>query len=135
MSAPHEHLVALLAYDALRTVDQLGYIVELGVRYDNGVFGLRVLVQSSEHTPEYVDERIEAFLATVPELLAKLEPQKFADHRESLIRSKLQPPKTLRDETAMHWTEISRGLYDFRREEAEATVAASLGRWCCRSRG
>ena len=41
-----------------------GYIVFSGVRRSNGVQGLRVIVQS-DRTPDYVESRIEGFLATM----------------------------------------------------------------------
>lgn len=44
--------------------EQLGYIVFSGVRRSNGTQGLRIIVQSDKH-PIYVDERVEAFLASM----------------------------------------------------------------------
>lgn len=51
-------------YNVLRTQEQLGYIVFSGVRKANGAKGLRVLIQSTKH-PEYVETRIEKFLASM----------------------------------------------------------------------
>ena len=48
-------------FHALRTQEQLGYIVFSGVRRVHGAQGLRFIVQSEKH-PSYVDTRVEAFL-------------------------------------------------------------------------
>lgn len=130
---PSSQIVELLsailssgAFDTLRTEEQLGYLVDLGVRYDHGVYGLRVAVQSATHEPTYLDERIEAFLATVPKRLAGLTPEAFANHRDALIKMRLAPPKTLREETSLHWSEITNGTYDFGRDEGVAQALASI---------
>ena len=47
-----------------RTKEQLGYIVYAHIRRASGVQGLQIVVQSGKH-PEYVDTRIEAFLASL----------------------------------------------------------------------
>jgi len=130
---PSSQIVELLsailynsAFDTLRTEEQLGYLVDLGVRYDHGVYGLRVAVQSATHEPTYLDERIEAFLATVPRRLAALTPEAFANHRDALIKMRLAPPKTLRDESSLHWSEITNGTYDFGRDVGVARALASI---------
>jgi secreted Zn-dependent insulinase-like peptidase len=59
------YLVSVLKYIFFFTYqEQLGYIVFSGIRRSNGVQGLRVIVQSERH-PSYVDQRVEAFLATM----------------------------------------------------------------------
>ena len=114
------------AYERLRTIEQLGYIVNLGMRDDLGVVGLRVIVQSASKHAAQLDERIEAFLATVPALLSGLSASEFSNHRESLLTAKLEQPKTLRHETGIYWGEISQGTYDFTRDKADAEVLRSL---------
>ena len=77
---------------ACRAPSQLGYLVQLSVRYDHGAFGLKVSVQSASHPPEYLDERIEAFLQSVPALLDELPPSQYANHRDALVTGRLAPP-------------------------------------------
>ena len=43
-----------------------------GVRFDHGVVGLRLLVQSSEHDASYLEARVGAFLRRVPALLGAM---------------------------------------------------------------
>ena len=132
---PASQIVELLAcilangaFDTLRTNEQLGYLVDLGVRYDHGVYGLKVTVQSASHGPVYLDERIEAFLASVSTRLAQLSAEEFANHRDSLVKRRLEPPKTLRDESGAHWSEITKATYHFTRDEEVAAAAAALTR-------
>jgi len=114
------------AYEQLRTKEQLGYIVNLGMRVDLGVIGLRVIVQSAQHDAEYLDGRVEAFLRGVPALLERLGADEFENHRQALLTAKLEQPKTLRQESSIYWNEISQGTYDFERSERDAEVLRGL---------
>jgi insulysin len=58
------HLVDEPCFDQLRTKEQLGYIVNSGVRRSRGVQGFRVIVQSSREL-DHVNRRIELFLDSV----------------------------------------------------------------------
>ena len=112
-------------YHQLRTTEQLGYIVFSGVRMDHGVVGLRVLVQSSAVDAAKLDERIEAFLATVAELIAKMDATEFANHRKALVDAKLETDKKLRQESSRYWAEIPLGTLDFERAKADAEALRS----------
>ena len=109
-------------YHQLRTTEQLGYIVFSGLRMDNGVVGLRVLVQSSAVDAAKLDERVEAFLATVAELIAKMEDAEFVNHRKALVDAKLEKDKKLRQESGRYWGEIPLGTYDFERTKHDAAA-------------
>jgi insulysin len=58
------HLVKEPCFDQLRTKEQLGYVVDSGVRCIRDVQGFRVIVQSS-HELESVDQRIELFIDSI----------------------------------------------------------------------
>jgi insulysin len=120
------HILAQPAYEQLRTSEQLGYIVSLGFKYDLGVVGLRVIVQSATHDAAYLDGRIEAFFAGVPQLLSALTDEEFENHRKSVVDTKLETPKTLRQESAIYWNEICQATYDFGRDAEDAAVLAKL---------
>ena len=119
-------ILAHPAYEQLRTSEQLGYIVHLGQRYDLGVIGLRVIVQSDKHDAAYLDDRAENFLAKVPELLTNLKDEEFANHKDAIMKSKVEPPKTLRAESGVYWNEIAQGTYDFHRDAIDAEVVKIL---------
>lgn len=45
----------------LRTQEQLGYIVTIGVRKFQGIAGIHIIVQSEYH-PQYVEQRVNNFM-------------------------------------------------------------------------
>ena len=71
------HAAAEPCYNRLRTREQLGYSVHAGARSTHGVLGYCVVVVSSgggeqgEHSPEYVDGRIDAWMAEFGRRLEK----------------------------------------------------------------
>lgn len=100
------------AFDQLRTKEQLGYIVFASIRSFATTCGLRFLIQS-EKTPEYLDNRIEAFLVQFGETLEKMSESDFEGHKRSLINKRLEKLRNLDQETARHWAQISNEYYDF----------------------
>lgn len=57
------HLVKDKCFDQLRTKEQLGYLVWSGGSVHGGyVYNARFVVQSKPRSPEYLDQRVEAFL-------------------------------------------------------------------------
>jgi insulysin len=111
----------------LRTVEQLGYIVWCTVRLTYNTVGLRIIIQSSVASPATLDERIEAFLNTVPTLLRDLTADEFRDFRQSLVERKLEADKKLRQETSRYWQEITPlPQYDFDRHLKDAEVVKQI---------
>lgn len=105
-------------FNILRTKEQLGYIVFSGVRRQNGVQGLRVIVQSDKH-PQYVEERIDTFMESMQEYIANMSEEEFNMHKESLATQRLEKPKMMRSQSAMFWAEISKQQYNFDRANIE----------------
>lgn len=100
------------AFDQLRTKEQLGYIVFSSMRVFATVCGFRFLVQS-ERTPEYLDRRIEAFLARFGQSLNEMSDTEFEGHKRSLINKRLEKLRNLDQEWSRHWTHISNEYYSF----------------------
>ena len=115
------------AYDILRTKEQLGYIVFSGVRRMSGTQGIRVIIQSARH-PDYLEERIEAFLYIIGEFL-KLMPDKiFETHKQALIQRKSEKPKKLSSLSARWWGEISDNQLHFNRNAIEVECLKDISR-------
>lgn len=110
-------------FHQLRTTEQLGYIVQSGVRNFGPLTGIKILVQS-ERDPIYVESRIEAFLATrIHDLLFKtMTVQDFERQVQSLIEKKLRKDMKLREETSRYWGQIMSGYYDFWEVKEEVEV-------------
>lgn len=114
------HLINEPCFNILRTQEQLGYIVWSGSRRQCGVQGLRFIIQSDKH-PNYLDDRIESFLASVPKLLEDMSDEEFSANRTALKEKILEKPKRLSSLSYMYWAEIVSQQYNFDRDNLEAT--------------
>ena len=107
-------------FDQLRTKQQLGYIVWSGTVCDEGVLGLRIIVQSGKCSPVALDMHIEAFLSEFRGTLKNMSEEDFVNHRDSLIIEKIKKPKRMREESYAFLDEIDSNTYVFDRTWKEA---------------
>ncbi|XP_050359378.1 insulin-degrading enzyme [Nymphalis io] len=112
------HALAEPCFHALRTQEQLGYIVFSGVRRSNGAQGLRIIVQSDRH-PAYLEERIEKFIEGAEEYLENMTEEDFLKHRAALAAERLERPKRLAIKASQLWSEITSQMYNFDRPRVE----------------
>lgn len=108
------------AFDALRTKEQLGYIVSCS-RWNlpgDSQFGLRILVQS-ERKCGYLEERVEAFLETMDQKIQGMDSGEFHDFKSGLQQKWKEPSKNLAEEASRYWSQIDSGYLDFLRGECE----------------
>ena len=108
-----------VGFDQLRTKEQLGYVVWTGAKINSTTIGYRVIIQSEKST-EYLEERINAFLALVAKNLESMPADEFEAHKKSLINKRLEKLKNLHQETSRLWTHISSEYYDFWQRDKEA---------------
>lgn len=123
-------LIALVAkqpaFHQLRSVEQLGYITALLKRNIYGIHGLQFIIQSTAKGPSHIDQRVEAFLSKFEEELRQLSEDEFKKSVSSLIDSKLEKHKNLREESRFYWKEISDGTFKFDRKESEVSALKKL---------
>jgi len=112
-------------YNQLRTKEQLGYIVFSGVRRSNGAQGIRVIVQSDRH-PDYLDSRIESFIASIKESLEKMDEAEFATQVEALASKRLEKPKKLSVRNGRFWSEILSHHFNFDRDNIEVAALRQI---------
>ena len=103
-------------FDQLRTKEQLGYIVFTGAKMAATTAGYRVIIQSEKPT-DYLEQRINAFLALFAEKLRNMPSEEFESHKRSLINKRLEKLKNLSQESSRFWGHISSEYYDFVRVE------------------
>lgn len=120
-----DQLIHEPAFDQLRTKEQLGYIVFTTLRGFSTTSGLRFLIQS-ERTPEYLDGRVEAFLARFAETLDTMSEADFEGHKRSLIVKRLEKLRNLDQESSRHWVQISQEFYRFDSGKYGCPVSAVL---------
>ncbi|KAK3847359.1 MAG: Metalloenzyme, LuxS/M16 peptidase-like protein, partial [Linnemannia gamsii] len=116
-------------FHQLRTTEQLGYIVQSGVRTFGSITGIKILVQS-ERDPRYIETRIESFLQTRIHnlLVSTMTEEEFRRQVQSLIDKKLKKDVKLSAESTRYWTQITGGFYDFDeiKEDVEVMNAVKL---------
>ncbi|ODV92635.1 hypothetical protein CANCADRAFT_56288 [Tortispora caseinolytica NRRL Y-17796] len=113
------------AFDRLRTEEQLGYVVFSGTRTSRTTAGFRVLIQS-ERDCRFLDNRIEAFLVYLEEILTSMNDEDFAKHVHSLTVKKLEKIKSLQEEGSRFWGYISSRYYNFTQRQEDVQILAKL---------
>ena len=98
----------------LRTQEQLGYIVQSGIRRLNGVTGMRFIVQS-ERSAEYVEARVLKFVQESEKLIEDMDEESFQNNVDALGTLLLEKPKTTTAQARKYWNEIAQTTYMFER--------------------
>lgn len=104
------------AFNQLRTVEQLGYVVFSGSMGHVTMGAYHVLIQS-ERNPDYLEGRIESFLRAFRTRLAAMSAEDFEGHKRSVINARLEKVKNLTQETNRFWGHISNEIYFFDERE------------------
>ena len=107
------------AFNQLRTREQLGYVVHTSARPATTGIGYRVIIQS-ERSTEYLESRINAFLATLGESIRAMPASEFDGHRRSLIAKRLERLKNLSEELSRFWSHIASEYCAFTQAETDA---------------
>jgi len=100
------------AFNQLRTIEQLGYVVFSGGTTIDTWAGYRIFIQS-EKDCRYLEGRIEHFLTKFEKTLDKMSETEFEAHKKAAINKRLEKPKNLTEEGTRFWDHISSDAYDF----------------------
>ncbi|KAF2203788.1 hypothetical protein GQ43DRAFT_389257 [Delitschia confertaspora ATCC 74209] len=100
------------AFNQLRTIEQLGYVVFSGASFSDAWAGYRILIQS-EKDCEYLEGRIDHFLTGFGKKLQDMTEKEFEDHKRSIINKRLEKLKNLTQECNRFWVHIVGEEYDF----------------------
>ena len=111
-------------FNQLRTIDQIGYVCVLRVRDSYSLIGVRFLVQSAVKGCQWIESRIQDFIAFSKQSLsgAHLTPTEWRSHCEALKSTLLERKKNLFEESEAYWAQIVNGQCDFARAETEAAL-------------
>jgi len=118
-----DQLVSQAFFYELRTVQQLGYIVQSAVSEDRGVHYLIFIVQSTT-SPDEVTSRVHTFVEGIDARLAATSAATYASVVSAAQQELLEPPKKLSSVAATMWDAIDSRTYRFGWSK---TVAAALG--------
>jgi len=102
------HMAYTSAFQQLRTVEQLGYIVYASVRQTSGGGqGLSISVQGSEFSPAIMQERVEAWLVVFREQLERMPEEELAEEAGAVVSILLERDLKLSHEVGRFWGDIS----------------------------
>lgn len=121
------HILSEPCFNILRTREQLGYIVHCWVRRNSGVHGLVVTVQS-DRQPQYVDDRVEAFLYHMNTFLQDLCDEDFNKHVNALVTDKLEKTKNIYEQSDKYWSEIDSNTYNFNRDAIDVACLRKINK-------
>lgn len=124
-----EHIMEEPLFDILRTQEQLGYSVSCSHRFNNGILGFTVSVQSQEtkNPVNVVNEKIEKFLhGKMYEIMDQMTDEQFEKHQTSLIKLKNIVDHELETEVSRNFSEMTCREYIFNRLKLEAENFARL---------
>ncbi|KAF1997039.1 LuxS/MPP-like metallohydrolase [Amniculicola lignicola CBS 123094] len=113
------------AFNQLRTLEQLGYVVFSGGSVSDQWAGYRILIQS-EKDCKYLEGRIEHFLTSFEKMLEDMKEDEFEGHKRAVVNKRLEKLKNLNQEGNRFWTHISNDGYDFFQAEEDVVHISAL---------
>ncbi|KAH9818631.1 putative a-pheromone processing metallopeptidase Ste23 [Melampsora americana] len=114
------------AFNQLRTIEQLGYMVYTYLRRATGQIGLNITIQS-ERDPKFIESRIEHFLKWFGDVkLKEMSEEEFEDQKLSLINKLLEDFKNLWEEATHYWIHILSGYYAFEQRFKDAKMIKQI---------
>jgi insulysin len=117
------------AFSVLRTQEQLGYVVMCNIWSLPGSSekGIRIVVQSGKQ-PGYLEQRVEAFLHKMKELIEQMSDDAFQEYKAGLEKRWLESDKNLTEEAARFMAHIGSGQLDFMRSENDASMLKNISK-------
>ena len=100
-----------LAFQVLRSKEQLGYIVFLYASLKYKTNAIKLLIQGSNKDPDYMEFIIQQFWENL-----EIENEKFEKSKIAISKSLVWPKTTLENLNNVIWKEILQGRYDFQLE-------------------
>ena len=114
------------AFDELRNVRQLGYVVNAGYYATSDVMGFTVEIEGPVKNPLELDAQIENFLGEFNNYLNGLTDECFQNIKDAFISSLDASPLTLYDKASAYHQEIVWMSYDFQRNKKLAKAASKF---------
>jgi len=117
-----EHILKECFFNVIRTKEQLGYSVNVGLHQISNIVYLSFIIQSDSDLI-FLDERIESFFRDFfPNYLQALSAEEFENHRSALARSFAMKPSDLESECVTMWISIGNGSLDLESASVDAAL-------------
>ena len=112
-------------FAALRTQQQLGYIVFSGLRVVDSVATFVIVVQSSQYDSALLHDRVAELIASFEkDVLAPMKPEAIAAATSALLEVRTEREQYLIQQVGRHWNEIQDGTYQWDRRARQARALA-----------
>ncbi|KAK0157499.1 hypothetical protein PV328_011239 [Microctonus aethiopoides] len=118
-------IIGMSCSDTLCKIEELSGIVFSGVHKGADTHGLTIIVQSDRH-PQYVENRIEAFMDKMLGDLTNMSEEEFYIYKSFLAAKKLEKPTIMYTLTAAFWNEITNQKYNFDRANIELSYLMTI---------
>jgi insulysin len=112
-------------FNQLRTKEQLGYTVEAKAAEVDGLEALTFLVVSLK-SPQYLNQRIEAFLRKAKTILGSMTEKQFRTEKYGFSTKRFEPPRSLKQKAEKQWEAIMAGDYEFDQEKREKALLKKI---------
>uniref|UniRef100_A0A1A9W0E9 Peptidase M16 middle/third domain-containing protein n=1 Tax=Glossina brevipalpis TaxID=37001 RepID=A0A1A9W0E9_9MUSC len=114
-------------FDNLRNNNRFSHVAS-SAWINNGIACYWISVESEEIklSAMYVNERIEAIRAKLFHILSEIDQEEFEEVLQSLIKMKLEPDKSLKEEVERNWDEIINEYYCFDRRHKEIDALRTI---------
>lgn len=122
------HLLREPAFNQLRTIEGLGYIVAVVDLTSEGISSIGVLVQSNKMPAQGLEERVEAFLASFTTTLRTMEESAFQEQVHAALLGEVEEAMSLAAESRSVFDCISSGMMNFTDRRAIMDEAKTLTR-------
>lgn len=113
-------------FTQLRTKEQLGYTVFSTPARSSGIQFFRIIVQSNVAAPEYLEQRIDAFLNDFRASLVSIDSVQFQKYIQTIVKEYSEKPKSQEEEVQLMLMEITNHEYVFDRKETLARLVTTL---------
>lgn len=122
-------LVSEPLFHQLRTQEQLGYTVFSTPSRQSGVQCFRVILQSNVASPEYLDQRLEAFLTGIRAFIAwEMTDAQLDKYIQAIVKDYTEAPKSQEDHVNALCHEIAIREYNFDRRLRLAKLVTTVTR-------
>ena len=120
------HIMASPFFSALRTEQQLGYVVAAAFNEAEDMPGMIFLVQSSAVSSDELQKHMQTFIQQYEKELLSMEEQEFAAHKAGLLAKLLKKDDMMLSRAVRYMDNIEREHYSFDFKKRVADVVADL---------
>jgi len=127
-SALLTHLVAPGFFSALRTEQQLGYVVSAVNTQLRDRGGISFVIQSPVAGPDILRDRTLAFMTAQELMLSEMSEEEFGANKGGLITKLTQRDKNLSQRSGRYWADLDQGVTTFDSNMQLAKAVSDLGK-------